>query len=287
MKAIIIGGGIGGLTAAIALITRAGREVEVFEALAPSLPRSARASRSGATPWRPSTGSASWGRSCALGVSGQAGAFRTPEGDVLLEMHAGPRGTAPEGVILLLHLAELLGSCSMRPGTTRWRVGAQFVGLEQDAAGVTARFADGRAAAGRPAGRGRRAPLGRPRDLVRPRSAPVRRLHGLAGRDPLRPRSAHTRRDMGPGPAVRPVGDGRGASLLVCDADGARGPGATRRGRKRGLLDLFRGWHEPIEALIGATDEVGDPPQRCLRPPAAAGLVGGPGDACWGTRPTR
>ena len=33
------------------------------------------------------------------------------------------------------------------------------------------------------------------------------------------------------------------------------GQGDPPQGRKRGLLDLFRGWHAPIEALIEATDE--------------------------------
>jgi 2-polyprenyl-6-methoxyphenol hydroxylase-like FAD-dependent oxidoreductase len=33
------------------------------------------------------------------------------------------------------------------------------------------------------------------------------------------------------------------------------GQGDPPQGRKRGLLDLFRGWHAPIEELIEATDE--------------------------------
>jgi 2-polyprenyl-6-methoxyphenol hydroxylase-like FAD-dependent oxidoreductase len=33
------------------------------------------------------------------------------------------------------------------------------------------------------------------------------------------------------------------------------GQGDPSPGRKHGLLGLFRGWHEPIEALIRATDE--------------------------------
>jgi 2-polyprenyl-6-methoxyphenol hydroxylase-like FAD-dependent oxidoreductase len=33
------------------------------------------------------------------------------------------------------------------------------------------------------------------------------------------------------------------------------GQGDPLEGRKQGLLKLFRGWHEPVEALIEATDE--------------------------------
>src|SRR5687768_3470921 len=107
MKAIIIGGGIGGLTAAIAL-RRAGWEAEIFEH-APELAEVG----SGLSLWSNALAALDrlglLGRLRALGVSGQTGAFRTPDGRTLLEMRAGPHGTAPEGVILLLHRAELHG----------------------------------------------------------------------------------------------------------------------------------------------------------------------------------
>jgi 2-polyprenyl-6-methoxyphenol hydroxylase-like FAD-dependent oxidoreductase len=63
-------------------------------------------------------------------------------------MRAGPADTVPEGVILLLHRAELLGVLLDAAGRVAVRVGAHLIGFEQDDAGVTARFADGREARG-------------------------------------------------------------------------------------------------------------------------------------------
>ncbi len=253
MKAIIIGGGIGGLTAALAL-RRPGCEIEVFER-APELGEVG----AGLSLW--SNALAALDRLGVMeplrsrGVSGQTGAFRTPEGDVLLEMHAGPLGTAPEGIILLLHRAELLGVLLDAAEHDSVRVGARFVGLEKDATGVTAHFADGREARG---------------DL-------------LVGADGLR--SAVRAALFGPHPpryggytawrAVTPFdvdhltpGEtwGRGRRFGQWGMAGGRaywyatqavpeGQGDPPQGRKQGLLDLFRGWHGPIEALIAATDE--------------------------------
>ena len=146
MKALIIGGGIGGLAAAIAL-RRVGYETEVFER-APELAEVG----SGLSLWGNALAALDrlgvLGRLRDLGVSGQTGAFRTPEGDVLLEMRAGSLDTAPEGVILLLHRAELLGVLLDAAGRDAVRVGTQLIGFDQDATGVTARFADGREARG-------------------------------------------------------------------------------------------------------------------------------------------
>ena len=84
-----------------------------------------------------------------LGVSGQAGAVpHARRARSCWRCRAGPLGTAPEGVILLLHRAELLGVLLDAAGRDAVRVGAEFVGLDQDADGVTARFADGREARG-------------------------------------------------------------------------------------------------------------------------------------------
>src|SRR3954467_4162383 len=106
MNALIIGGGIGGLSAGLAL-ARAGYETEVFER-APELKEVG----SGLSLW--SNALAALDRLGvlyalrALGVAGEKGAFRGPDGRMLLEMRAGEGDTMAEGRILLLHRAELL-----------------------------------------------------------------------------------------------------------------------------------------------------------------------------------
>ena len=46
-----------------------------------------------------------------------------------------------------------------------------------------------------------------------------------------------------------------GRAYWYATAERARGPGRPAPGPQAGLLDLFRGWHAPIEALIEATEE--------------------------------
>ena len=63
-------------------------------------------------------------------------------------------------------------------------------------------------------------PTASDRSSARPcsvRTPPLRGLYRLACRDPIRPRPGDSRRDLGPGPAVRPVGHDRRPRLLVRD----------------------------------------------------------------------
>jgi 2-polyprenyl-6-methoxyphenol hydroxylase-like FAD-dependent oxidoreductase len=252
-KVLVIGGGIGGLATAVAL-RRVGWEVEVFEH-APELGEVG----AGLSLWRNALAALDriglLETLRALGVEGQTGAFRTPSGETLLAMKAGTTDTASAGIILLLHRAELLDVLHRVAGPDVVRLGARCIGLDQDAVAVTARFDDGRETRG---------------DLLVGADG-LRSVIRSALFGPERPRyggytawRAVTRFDH----ARVTLGEtwGRGRRFGQWGMTGGRvywyatesvpeGEGDPPEGRKQGLLKLFRGWHEPVEDLIEATDE--------------------------------
>jgi 2-polyprenyl-6-methoxyphenol hydroxylase-like FAD-dependent oxidoreductase len=248
--ALIIGGGIGGLAAAIAL-RRVGIEAVVYER-APELKEVG----SGLSLW--SNALAALDRLGVLaplhplGISGQSGAFRRPDGRVLLAMRAGQEATV---TMLLVHRAELLGVLLDAAGRDAVHVGTECVGLDQDEQGVSARFADGSSARGQ---------LLIGADGLH---STVRSL--LFG--PARPRyggytawRAVTRFDLGRLAPGETWGRGQrfgqwgmsdGRAYWYATLSTPEGQGDPPQGRKRGLSEQFRGWHAPIPELIEATDE--------------------------------
>jgi 2-polyprenyl-6-methoxyphenol hydroxylase-like FAD-dependent oxidoreductase len=191
----------------------------------------------------------------ALGVEGQTGAFRTPSGETLLAMKAGPSNTASGGLILLLHRAELLDVLHRAAGPDVVRLGATCIGLDQDAAAVTARFEDGRESRG---------------DLLVGADG-LRSVVRSALFGPVPPRyggytawRAVTRFDhsrltpgetWGKGRRFGQWGMTEGRVYWYATESVREGQGDPPEGRKQGLLKLFRGWHEPVEDLVEATDE--------------------------------
>jgi 2-polyprenyl-6-methoxyphenol hydroxylase-like FAD-dependent oxidoreductase len=252
-KALVIGSGIGGLATAVAL-RRSGWEIEVFER-APELTEVG----AGLSLWRNALAALDrlglLESLRALGVEGQNGAFRTPSGETLLAMKAGAADTASEGIILLLHRAELLDVLHRAAGPDVVRLAAPCIGLDQDAAAVTARFEDGRQARG---------------DLLAGADGLKSVVRtALFGPEPPRyggytawravTRFDHAR--LTPGETW-----GRGRRFGQWGMTGGRvywyatetvpeGQGDPPEGRRQGLLRLFRGWHKPVEDLIAATDE--------------------------------
>ena len=253
-KAILIGGGIGGLAAAIAL-KRAGFEVEVFEQAAELAEVG-----SGLSLWRNALAALDrlgvLDRLRALGVAGQDGGVYRPDGRLLSRMKASEPGGGPSGgMILLLHRAELHRVLLEAAGREVVRVGARCVGLDQDDRGATARFADGREARGDVliGADGLRSIIRKALvDPSPPRYAGYAVYRGIAAFDPAR---------LIPGEAW-----GRGLRIGQWAMTGGRsywyashavpeGQGDPPSGRKAALLELFRGWHAPIGELIGATEE--------------------------------
>jgi 2-polyprenyl-6-methoxyphenol hydroxylase-like FAD-dependent oxidoreductase len=252
-RALIVGGGIGGLATAVALL-RAGIPVAVYEQASELNEVGA-----GLSLWRNALVALDrlglLDEVRGLGVKGQRGAFRGPDGRVLLEMRAGQEDTAPADMILLLHRADLLSSLSRAVGPEVVSFGARCVGVEQSDREIVARFADGRVARG---------------DLligadglhstvrailygqVKPRYGGYTAWRAIVRFDLDRLRPGET---WGRGRRFGQWGMCRGRTYWYATQTVAEGLADPPQGRKQGILDLFRGWHEPIEELIEATEE--------------------------------
>jgi 2-polyprenyl-6-methoxyphenol hydroxylase-like FAD-dependent oxidoreductase len=250
---LIIGGGIGGLAAAVAL-RRAGVRATVFERAPELLEIGA-----GLSLWpnairalerldlaAPLT---------ARGVPESDGGVRTWRGDPLfitstheLERRYGARTLAVHRADLQATLVEALD-----PGALR--LGAECVGFTQDAAGVTARFADGSESRGD-------ALIGADgiRSIVRARlwGDPRPRYAGYTAWRAVVPF------DHDHLPAGESWGCGRRFGIVPMSQDrvywfatenAPEGTPAVTHSRKRHLAELFAGWHAPIPELIAATDE--------------------------------
>lgn len=252
MRALIVGGGIAGLSTAIALC-RAGIDVSVFE-------RATKLDEIGA-------GLSLWANAVrALERLGVAEAvrsrgavasrtvLRTSRGDVLADI---PLAGFP-GDSVGIHRADLQAALleALEPGVVR--LGKTCAAISHDDATVTARFADGTEERGDVLVGAdgifsvvRRELFGE----AKPRYAGYngwRAVVRLA--EDLLPRATFSESwgrgvrfgliDIGGGRAYWFVSEG------APEADDERPPG-----RKRYLRELLDGWHEPVEAVVEATDE--------------------------------
>jgi 2-polyprenyl-6-methoxyphenol hydroxylase-like FAD-dependent oxidoreductase len=250
--AIVIGAGIGGLAAAIAL-QRAGLTVAVYERTPTLAPVGA--------------GLSLWANAIRaldhLGLHDAVAApdlpaaifgIRTWRGELLVgataEELAGWFGAS--GVVV--HRADLHAALLQATGPVNVRLGMHCTGFEQDADGVTAFFADGSQA---------RSDLLIGADGLH--SIVRAQLHGAqgplyAGYTAWRAVVAFDHARLQPGESWGagrrfghlPLRDGR-----VYWFAAATSPAGTHApdGERAGLLAAYRGWHAPIEDLIAATDE--------------------------------
>ncbi len=250
MKAIIIGGGIGGLAAAIGL-RNAGADAEVFERAEPFGEVGA-----GITLW-PNAVKALQQLGLveairAISVLEAQGGIRTWRGALLSSASTADIERAFGAPTLVMHRAELHDVLLQALGSERVQLGAQCVGFEQDDRSVAAIFADGRRVHG---------------DLLIGadglRSVVRAQLHGeqpprYAGYTAWRAVVPFSRNRVLPGETWGmgarfgqvPLSDDRIYWFATKNAlPGERSPD----GEKAELLRRFRGWHVPIEAVIGAT----------------------------------
>ncbi len=253
VEAVIIGGGIGGLAAAVAL-RRAGRDVVVCERAATLDPTGA-----GLSLW-PNAIKAldhlGLGETIrALGAPEQGGGIRNSYGDMLLSLSTDDlarRHGAPTVVVHRADLQQVLRDALPR-GTVRF--GASCEALAQDATGVDMRFADGsclRAALVVGADGLRSVVRAALFGAAPPRYRGYTAWRGVTAfpHDQLRPgESWGCRLEFGQAALAG------GRVYWFAAANAPEGAPDGPNGRKRDILDRFGSWHDPIPAIIAATEE--------------------------------
>jgi 2-polyprenyl-6-methoxyphenol hydroxylase-like FAD-dependent oxidoreductase len=251
MKAAIIGGGIGGLTVAIAL-RRRGIEVAVYE-------RSAALREVGA-------GLSLWPNAVKalvqLGLGARLDSISHKNMDFALRRWNGSviASTPVEelerrfgGGVLIFHRAKLLDMLAESLGPEFLHLGNACAAIQESAGGVCARFTNGAAIEA---------------DVLIGADGlnSVVRAH-LGHRDPVRYSGYTAWRSIVPfdssalGPSetwgrgrrfgIHPIRDG--LVYWYATSNAPEGQRDAESGPTSALLSLFKGWHEPVEALIRAS----------------------------------
>jgi 2-polyprenyl-6-methoxyphenol hydroxylase-like FAD-dependent oxidoreductase len=259
-KVVVAGGGIGGLTAAIAL-RRAGFEVSVFE-------RAAELGEVGAGLLLASNAQKALKKLglaeavSSLGTPASAAEIRSWRGKVLASIPAAELekkiGTSSAAV----HRADLQALLAREVGDGTLRVSAEVVGFEQDKGGVRVHFADGSQESadiliGADGLRSRvRAGLFGPEE---PRYAGY-----TAWRAVVKPEeellswgAGFESWGIGARFGCAHIGDGRVYWFATANApEGEKdGPSGGLDGAKAKLLRLFSRWHRPVADLVEAAEE--------------------------------
>jgi 2-polyprenyl-6-methoxyphenol hydroxylase-like FAD-dependent oxidoreductase len=252
MRIIVVGGGIGGLTTAIAL-RRVGIDADVYEQ-AGAL-REAGAGivlASNALRALEVLGLASELQSES--VAAVQGGLRRPDGGVLVSIAADDL-SRKMGTVAALHRAELLALLSRHVEPGRVHLGHRCVEVRQDANGVSAQFDTGKtvradaiiAADGL-------------RSIVRaqlfgnpaPRYAGYTAWRTIVNASNPGPMVSET---LGRGRRFGIVPMARGRVYWFATRNAPEGQRDASVGTKAMLAELFRGWHRPIEELIAASTE--------------------------------
>lgn len=252
LKVLVIGGGIGGLCAGIAL-KQAGFEVELFER-APAI----REVGAGISIWPNAVHVLDelgvGARVRALGVSVGDGEVSTSDGRTLIALSMAEIEAACGAPVLMVHRAALIDALRDGFGTDGLSLGCELVSVEQRGERVHATFANGRTAEGDLL-------VGADglRSAVRARVFPAAqaRYCGYAGLRAVIPRPANvtkTKEIWGRGARFGqvPLVDGR--LYWFTSWNVPEGEVLTPDQRRERALSVFRGWIAPVEELIRSTD---------------------------------
>ena len=252
MRALVVGGGIGGLAAGIAL-EQAGLEVLVLER-APKLERVG----AGISLWANALAALKHlglGEELArLGLpSAASGAIRTARGKTLLRSSAHlAHRFQPLGVGL--HRADLIDLLRKKLGSAHLQLGREATRFEDMGAGVRAHLADGGLEMGDllVGADGLRSVVRRQlHNDEPPRYAGYSAWRGVAAH-PLQPEAAGEYWGCGQRFGILPLARGEVYWFAVNNQpEGQRAP----EGEKAKLERLFATWAEPVSALIEATPE--------------------------------
>lgn len=247
LKGFIIGGGIGGLTAAIAL-RRAGVEVTVYER-ATELKEVGAGIALASNAMKVFAALGLGDRITSLGLPLASGAIRTWKGDAIVRA----ADEAARFMNVCVHRADLQRVLAEALGQEHLRLGYECVGFQDGSGGVMAEFGNGEVV---------RADFLVGADGLH--SVVRTQLHGAE-----RPRYSGytawrgvttfkgemtTSESWGRGKRFGIVPLGRGRVYWFATKHAPEGQPEHPQGRKRELLDLFKGWHPPIADLIEATD---------------------------------
>jgi 2-polyprenyl-6-methoxyphenol hydroxylase-like FAD-dependent oxidoreductase len=250
-KAIIVGGGIGGLCAAIA-VRRAGLDVEVYEQ-APEIKEVGAGLSLWANAIRALDDLGLGDVVRAASVPYDVGGLRTWDGTVLSSVSSEELSRLFGTPVIVMHRAELVAALMDAVPQGTIRLGAGCLRIVQDDQSVTAEFGDGSRASGDV--------LVGADGLVsacraslhgdeRPRYAGCTAWRAVVSFDTRAVRATET---WGHGQIFGQV-PLSGHRVYWYAAKGAPQGGRSLRPKEE-LLGLFAGWHAPIEALIGAADE--------------------------------
>src|SRR5260370_4100267 len=251
-RAIIIGGGIGGVTAAIAL-KRAGLDVIVFERA-----EELQEVGSGLPLWTNALRALhKIGLSDELeklGVQVTSLSVSTWSGDTMADARNDKYLKRLGTITIVVHRAELLALLLKTLGEERVQLGTTWVGFTQDASGVCARFADGQEVQGDVL-------IGADgiHSVIRTQLfGPIK--PGYVGYTCWRGLAHITRTGL------ETWAWGKGCQFGIIPMSQARvywfvqkyapeGEKDKPGGRKNEVLELFHDWHDPIPAVIEATAE--------------------------------